>query len=170
MIQLINTNIPRDSNRRIINLLFYERWTFGQDYSDSNLNKSDTGFTLNTYHKSNGLALENKELNAYAYMILDIVNKNSFIKINDVSRIFWNWYHPGSQMEYHKDSHNEKEYSIVYSIHDNDGGTEFKVNDEIKFYKSTESIALLFPSIIYHRGKAPKENLNRFNLNIVGKI
>ena len=39
MIQLINTNIPRDSNRRIINLLFYERWTFGQDYSDSNLNK-----------------------------------------------------------------------------------------------------------------------------------
>ena len=103
-------------------------------------------------------------------MVLDIVNKNSFIKINDVSRIFWNWYHPGSQMEYHKDSHNEKEYSIVYSIHDNDGGTEFKVNDEIKFYKSTESIALLFPSIIYHRGKAPKENLNRFNLNIVGKI
>jgi hypothetical protein len=169
MIQLINTNIPRDSNRRIINLLFYEKWMFGYDYSDSNLNKSDAGFTLNTYHKYE-FALENKELNAYAYMILDIVNKNSFIKINDVSRIFWNWYHPGSQMEYHKDSHKEKEYSIVYNIHDNDGGTEFKVNDEIKFYKSTESIALLFPSIIYHRGKAPKENLNRFSLNIVGKI
>ena len=64
----------------------------------------------------------------------------------------------------------DNKFSIIYNLHDNDGGTEFKINNEIKFYKSEESTALLFPSKIEHRGVSPTKDLNRFSLNILIEI
>jgi hypothetical protein len=85
-------------------------------------------------------------------------------------RVYWNWYAPGALMEFHQDGNKDNYYSIIYNIHNNDGGTEFNINNKIKFFKSVESEALLFPSILYHRGMAPKESLNRFALNIIVQI
>ena len=171
MITEINTGIPTDTNRRIVNNLFTAgSWRYGKDNTEPNINKNDTGFLMVTYMLENqGYFLDNV-LNAYAYMILDIVNQKSIIKIKQVKRIFWNWYNPSSQCTFHKDSDDAKNYSIVYSMFDNDGGTEFKINDKNKFYQSFESKALLFPSIIEHRGKASVKKPNRFNLNIMGEI
>ncbi len=73
-------------------------------------------------------------------------------------------------MKFHRDADGDNEYSTLYNIHDNDGGTEIKINNEVKFYKSIESKALMYPSIIYHRGVAPKKDFNRFSLNILGAI
>ena len=64
----------------------------------------------------------------------------------------------------------DNKFSIIYNLHDNDGGTEFKINNEVKFYKSEESTALLFPSKIEHRGVSPTKDLNRFSLNILIEI
>ncbi len=68
------------------------------------------------------------------------------------------------------DSKLDNKYSILYNLHNNDGGTEFKINDKLKFFKSNESEAILFPSKIEHRGIAPKVNPNRFCLNITLEI
>jgi len=73
-------------------------------------------------------------------------------------------------MEYHIDSNYDNLYSIIYNLHDNDGGTKFKINDKVTFYKANESEALLFPSKLIHKGVAPKKSLNRFSLNIVLEI
>jgi len=172
MIDIINTNIPNNSNRRIIDALFkIQGWIYAKDSVAPNINKPDTGFLLSTYDFFPGkIYCQNDILNTYAYMILDIVNQNSLIKIKEVKRIQWNWYNPYSQTEFHKDFDEERYYSIIYSIHNSDGGTEFKINDKTTFYKSNESKALLFPSILYHRGKAPKDKPNRFSLNIMGEI
>jgi len=99
-----------------------------------------------------------------------MVQKNMSMKFKDIKRIYWNWYHSTSLMEYHIDSNYDNLYSIIYNLHDNDGGTEFKLNDEIIFYKSVESKAIIFPSKISHRGVAPKKDLNRFSLNIITDI
>ena len=73
-------------------------------------------------------------------------------------------------MKFHEDDLQDNKFSIIYNLHDNDGGTEFRLNDEIKFIQSEESKAIVFPSKIEHRGIAPKNNINRFALNMVVEI
>ena len=166
MIQVIDTKIPKNTNKKIINNLFkVSNWTFGYDKNlNTNLNKKDSGFIFNSSN------IENDILNTYANIVFDVIENNTFMKFRKIDRILWNWYHQGSNMKFHEDDFRDNKFSIIYNLHDNDGGTEFKINDEIKFYKSEESKALLFPSKIEHRGIAPKKDLNRFALNLVLEI
>tara|TARA_R100001163_G_C5065472_1_gene203440 strand:- start:2833 stop:3351 length:519 start_codon:yes stop_codon:yes gene_type:complete len=172
MIQEIETGIPSDTNKRIIEVLFkLAAWQNAIEYKGPSLNRPDAGFILSTFNTApNSSYCPNDVLNTYAYTVFDMVNKNTFTKFKQVNRIYWNWYHPGSEMKFHRDADGDNEYSILYNIHDNDGGTEIKINNEVKFYKSIESKALVYPSIIYHRGVAPKKDFNRFSLNILGAI
>jgi len=171
MIQEIDTKISEKTNKRIINELYsISNWQFGSDIIlNKNICKKDSGFSVTTLNSINNININNI-LNTYAFCILDMIQENTFIKFKNVVRIFWNWYHQGSLMEYHRDSSEDNIYSIVYNLHNNDGGTEFKIDEKIKFYNSISSQALLFPSKIYHRGMPPKKDLNRFSLNIMVQI
>ena len=171
MITKINTEISKNTNKRIIETLYQiETWRFGVDNTLSkNVNKIDSGFMLVTYDVNYNY-YGNDILNTYAQVIYDMVEEKTFMKFKKIDRVFWNWYHPGSIMEFHQDIKHDNKFSIIYNLHDNDGGTEIKVNDTNNFYKSIESEALLFPSKLYHRGIAPKENQNRFSLNIMLEI
>ncbi len=172
VIKKININIPTKTNKRIINLLSkIDGWSFGYDNNSNqvNVNKADAGFTLKTYNNSFKY-IDNSGLNCFAYLISDIVEKNTFFKFKLINRIHWNWYHPGSNMEFHSDESLHNFFSIVYNLHTNDGGTEFNINDKNTFYSSNESEALFFPSKIQHKGIAPTKNFNRFSLNIVVEI
>ena len=166
MIKEININIPSSTNKNIINNLYYSKnWYFGWDENSSqNVNKKDSGFILDT------LTFNNDILNTYANVIFNIVEKDTFMKFKKIQRIYWNWYHPGSITEFHYDSPNDNKFSIIYNLHNNDGGTEFMNNDKVEFIQAKESTAILFPSKIKHRGIAPKENINRFALNMVLEI
>tara|TARA_R100000664_G_C2680882_1_gene88941 strand:- start:123 stop:629 length:507 start_codon:yes stop_codon:yes gene_type:complete len=168
MITKINTNIPSNTNKKIIEKLYgAQNWRFGSDnILTKNPNKKDSGFILSPTIPFVGDDI----LNTYALIIFDIVEKNTFMKFKKIDRLFWNWYHPGSVMEFHQDMKEDNKFSIIYNLHDNDGGTEIKINEKNNFYKSIESEALLFPSKLYHRGIAPKENLHRFSLSIVLEI
>tara|TARA_Y100000361_G_C10980664_1_gene248886 strand:- start:41 stop:541 length:501 start_codon:yes stop_codon:yes gene_type:complete len=166
MITKINTDIPTSVNKDIINNLYRATdWFFGSDkILNININNKDAGFTLNTTMNNHDI------LNTYAKVIYTMVEKDTFMKFKKIDRIYWNWYHPGSDMKFHEDDLQDNKFSIIYNLHDNDGGTEFKINNEVKFYKSEESTALLFPSKIEHRGVSPTKDLNRFSLNILIEI
>ena len=163
MIKKIDTGIPTGINKDIINNLYRAtNWFFGADKDlNININKEDEGFTLNTTKYDYDI------LNTYAKVIYTLVEKDSFMKFREIIRVYWNWYHPGSDMTFHQDDIRDNYFSIIYNLHDNDGGTEFRMNDDVKFFKSEESSALLFPSKIEHRGVSPTKNLNRFSLNIL---
>jgi hypothetical protein len=88
-------------------------------------------------------------------------------KKGTIARIYWTWYPQNSQTFFHKDNLQHNCFSILYNIHSNDGGTEFIVDNKTLFYKSNESEAILFPSLIEHRGVSPKKNKQRFRLNII---
>lgn len=171
MITKINTGILRNTNTKILeSLCCIKGWYFGFDMNNHmNKDKQDAGFLVVTFNE-NGRYHNDDILNTYAETIFDTVQQNTFMKFKKINRIYWNWYHPGSVMQFHMDNKEDNKFSIIYNLHDNDGGTEFKINDEIKFYKSIESEALLFPSKLYHKGIAPKVNPNRFSLNIVLEI
>mgnify|MGYP003149932066 FL=1 len=159
MITKIDTNIPKSTNKKIINILYKTQgWKFGVDKIDrNNINKPDCGFILTTMPvESNTIVTES--LNTYAGIIIDLIQDKNFLKFKETKRIFWNWYNQNSIMEFHEDNAQDNAFSIVYNLHDNDGGTEFKVNDNVEFYESVESQALLFPSKLYHRGMSPKKN------------
>jgi len=170
MITKINTNIPNKTNIRIIEILSCAGgWTFGVDNKKFNLlSHKDSGFMLNTYKEDQINAHD--ILNCLANLIYDVVESKCFFTFKKICRVYWNWYHPGSLMQFHDDSKLDNKYSILYNLHNNDGGTEFKINDKLKFFKSNESEAILFPSKIEHRGIAPKVNPNRFCLNITLEI
>jgi hypothetical protein len=103
-------------------------------------------------------------------VIFDLINKKSILKFTEITRVYWNWYNSNSQTCFHPDSFEDNQYSIIYNLHNSDGGTEFKIEDKTIFYPSIESEALIFPSKIYHRGIAAKKNINRFALNILTQI
>ena len=168
MITKIDTNFPTETNKRMIDLLYnVSGWffTFDKGTGKKDINKPDAGLLFNCYNNENSY-LNNDCLYTYATVIMDIVNNNSPLKFRKLKRIYWNWYNQNSKTQFHTDFVEDNCYSVLYNLHSNDGGTEFKVNDKIDFYKSVESEALLFPSKIYHRGIAPKKSLNRFALNI----
>jgi len=171
MIKEINLDFLKESNKRIINNLYQlKNWGFGSDiYNPRNVNRKDGGFNIMTYSVESDY-FNNDILNTYVEIISDVVNKQSLLQFKRIYRVVWNWYHQGSITEFHTDSPKDNMFSILYNLHDNDGGTEFKINDEKKFYKSIDSQALLFPSKLYHRGVSPKTNENRFSLNIVIEI
>ena len=172
MVEQINTGLTKNTNNRIIEALYLaEHWKHGSDNTihAKDLNKRDAGFILSTYD-INFNHVKNDILNTYAQVIFDLVEKNTYMKFKKIDRICFNWYHTGSMMEFHQDIDADNKFSIIYNLHDNDGGTEFKVNDKIKFYQSKGSEALLFPSKIEHRGMAPKTNLNRFCMNMILEI
>ena len=171
MITKINTDISIQTNKRIISYLFaINNWSFSSDnIQDTAINKKDSGFILNTFVASDNYS-NNDILNTYAQVIFDMVEKNTFMKFKKLERVCWNWYHPGSITEFHVDENKDNKFSIIYNLHDNDGGTNFKINKKITFHQSKESVALLFPSKVLHRGVAPKENFNRFCLNMIVEI
>ena len=157
MIKKINTNTPTKTNKRIISLLSeIYGWGFGYDNNSNQINvdKPDAGFTLKTYNNSFKY-IDNDGLNCFAYFISDIVEKNIFFKFKSINRIHWNWYNPGSKMEFHSDESLDKFFSIVYNLHTNDGGTNFKDYETIS---SKESQAIVFKSEKLHKGIAPKKN------------
>jgi len=171
MITKIDTGIPINTNNRILdNLYAAKNWYFGFDENNfMNKDQKDAGFLIVTY-KENQDYYNNDILNTYAQFIFDVVNNKSLIKFKKITRIYWNWYHPGSVMQFHMDNKEDNAFSIIYNLHNNDGGTEFKINNKIDFYKSIASEAIVFPSKLYHRGIAPKLKPNRFCLNIMLEI
>tara|TARA_R100000951_G_scaffold10168_1_gene8732 strand:+ start:1591 stop:2106 length:516 start_codon:yes stop_codon:yes gene_type:complete len=171
VITKIDTGIPKRTNKRIIDELYsLKTWFFGLDINIKNIiNKQDQGFSSITMSNEQTFVV-NDILNIFGYLVFDIVEKNSSMKFKKINRIYWNWYHSNSVMQYHYDDVRDNYFSILYNLHDNDGGTEFKINDKVTFYKANESEALLFPSKLIHKGVAPKKSLNRFSLNIVLEI
>ena len=167
MIKQFNIDIPPKTNKDIINLLHKDRnWYFGSDGSSltTNINKTDAGFMLDSNNPINPV------LNTYAKVICNMVEKHSFMKFKIIDRIYWNWYHSNSNTFLHEDSLSDNAFSIIYNLHTNDGGTEFKINEKTEFYQSQESMALLFPSKIYHKGISAKNYPSRFALNVVVQI
>jgi hypothetical protein len=173
IIQIIDTNLPNETNKKIIDLLFLNnQWSFAKDDNDNslNLNIDDRGLSCVTYTKDNN-NFNHNILNIYAGIISDILHsKTNLIKFKNIYRFFWNWYNKNSISHFHQDSKMHNMFSIVYNLHDNDGGTEIKINDKINFYKSNSSQAIVFPSKLWHKGIAPKENKQRFSLNIMVEI
>ena len=173
MITKINTNIPKQTNQRILDELFnLQGWSFATDDSFKiKLNTLDSGFSFQSYNSQNQNIKSHEVLNVYAGFIFDMIREKSLIKFKEIDRFYWNWYHPNSKgTKFHIDDPRDNRYSIIYNLHTNDGGTEFKINDQIKFEKSLESEAIVFPSKILHTGVAPTKDLHRFSLNIVTKI
>jgi hypothetical protein len=76
MIQIINTEISKNTNRKIIDNLFkVSNWGFGADkILNTNINIKDSGFHFNS------LNFKHDILNTYADIIFDLVENNTFMK------------------------------------------------------------------------------------------
>ena len=171
MIEKINTRFPKALNKTILNILYNDNnWKFAVDLNlNTDTTKNDGGFTLCTY-LDNAPYKDNLRLNCYAEVIFGLIKEQAPINLKKIKRIFWNWYHSNSSTQIHKDSQENNHYSIIYNIFDNDGGTEFFINDKRHFFKSVESQAILFPSNIDHRGVQPNKHKNIFCLSMVAEI
>lgn len=161
----ISSGVLQPENTALINqilgLSFWRKATDDEDYLDPII-KKDAGFLLESTNLNRDL-----QINKFVPKIISLVNMTVKGSLNRVERVYWNWYSNNSETTFHQDSHLQNKYSIIYNLHSNDGGTEFKINDEIYFVKSVESQILFFKSNIWHRGIAPKKQKNRYALNIL---
>ena len=170
MINKVDTGIPTLTNNRVIEKLYQSTsWGFASDDGSRSVDKIDRGFLMSSYSDGDP-NFQIEVLNIYANIILDAVCDKSFFQYRILRRFFWNWYHSNCETDFHQDNVADNQISIIYNLHENDGGTEFKIGDKIEFFKSEPSQALIFPSKIFHRGIAPKEKCNRFCLNILTEI
>lgn len=182
MIERIEKILPTSANNKIIETLINSNWMLAYD-NPKNIKerinhylsegKEDLGFYKLTYCTFKNI--EEKDiisqiLNAYADMVFYIINDKLNNKLKKPLRFGWNYYNQSSNGTWHTDQNLDKYISFVYSLNTCDGGTEIKINNESKFYKSIGGDALMFPSNVLHRGTKPKRNRSRFNLNIVCEI
>jgi len=173
MINTIDNLLPHEINLKIINhLLNTPNWSFPSDdfeekkHQLNNMlykNKKNAGFMLMTFDSTRDINL-NTPLNIYAEIIFYKIQQLYNNKIKNIIRFYWNYYDNSASMIFHQDMVEKGYVSIVYNMHDNDGGTEFK---DDKFIKSKEGQAILFESNLFHRGVAPKKTNHRFSLNIL---
>jgi len=173
-VKLIDNILPKEINNNILGQLFNSRnWGIAYDKPDFIErmildNQPNEGFNILSYDNVKNIKL-NTPLNIYADTILYKVKEILEIDFLEPSRYYWNYYDNSATTHFHTDE--SKDYiTILYNLHNNDGGTEIKINNKTKFYKSIESQALIFPSHFHHRGIVPKENKHRLNLNIIARI
>ena len=174
MVETYDNILPKSINKlSLAELCNSCRWRLAFDkgprdiYVDMLLNKveKDFGWNMRSYHLTEHYD-ENVKLNTLAETIFHSVLEKSKKFINPIPvRFNWNYYNRCSTGNFHTDSDDTNFYSILYSIHDTDGG--IKVKDD--FYKDIEGEAKLFPSYIEHKGVGPTNSVLRFNLNIVFK-
>ena len=182
MIEKIKLPVPKQINLDIIEHLGHQsHWNFcfDLDRKDSPpfseiINSgpvNDSGFSNITYSFNNYMKGTKPDdyLNNFGNWIYHFCReKSKKYKIVRLERLYWNLYSRTSECTFHIDvSSTEKNYaSIVYNLHDNDGGTEIK---NYGFYQSQEREAIIFPSNILHKGVGPTNNKWRLSLNIVVK-
>jgi hypothetical protein len=174
MIKTMNQVLPKEINNDIIKLLLKQRnWGFAFDNGGIDKfikdviieNTSNRGFNIITYDDVLNIKL-NSALNIYADIVFCRVKE--FLKINfkRPSRYFWNYYDSSSTAFEHIDSEDKNKISIIYNLHDNDGGT--MINN--RFYESKGGQAIIFSSNIIHKGIMSENKKHRFNLNIIGVV
>ena len=175
MIEIINTSIPHKTNNRIIeHLTLNTKWMFAYDREEKHLivdnltkaNDNDSGFIFKSFSAEHKYTADGF-LNMFALLVKDICTEQSKRKIGEIIRIYWNMYVPSSKMKYHFDMPKGNNcVSIIYNLHSNDGGTDFKNN---KIVKSKEGQAIVFNSDSLHKGISSKIIPVRYALNIVCK-
>lgn len=134
---------------------------------------SDNGLLYRSFDiKNNEPVFENPHLNIFAFQILYKVTEQLNIRNWETVRYLWNYYHKSSSSYMHVDDDtypdhdNYDYYSIIYYLNTCDGGTTVGKN----FYPSIEGNCILFPSGIEHCGHAPKNDKQRFVLNIMFRV
>jgi hypothetical protein len=174
MVEIIKDILPTFINKKIIYLLLDScNWRIAKDeinheqlledllYGEG----KDYGNSLQSYDELHKINLQSP-LNLYAEIVFEIVKKRTKHKFTTPHRFYWNYYNNSSNTELHRDRNENNYVSLVYNLHDNDGGTE--INGV--FYKSNGGEAILFPSNCLHKGLPPVKTKGRFNLNIIANI
>jgi hypothetical protein len=177
IIETLENILSKDFNGNVLNeLKSINSWRISPDesiYDDIKLsnNYSDSGMILHSYNTEYNIPRDDRDslkhsfLNVSASHIFNSVLNNSEFAFNNIKvhRYLWNYYNRASDGVSHVDSKSDNTYSIIYYLHDNDGGTF--IGDT--FYKSISNNAIIFKSNINHRGCGPKNDKNRFLLNIL---
>ena len=170
MVKIINTNLPKEFNEKIIiELSGSHLWRIATDEKKGAINivkkgVSDSGFSFTTY-RENEISNTGGFWNSLAEIIFHMVNSKLKMTNSKIIRTMYNFYTPSAKCDLHIDMESEKAFSILYNFHDNDGGTFFE--KENKIYLSKESQALVFKSNLKHKGMAPKKYAGRLNLNMI---
>jgi len=178
MIETISRCLPYETNKRILHLLINDaKWFIAGDHNKPPIEKytslekgKDSGFSYITYDYYNNIDLPTN-LNIYANTIYDFIKANTKIyKIGRPIRYLWNYYKKGSDGDWHIDNGKDpqgKYFTFIYSLNHCDGGTSVKTSKVEKYYRSSPSEAICFPSNTLHKGHGPKRYLGRFNLTIM---
>ena len=134
-IELIDISFPKQLNKTLISYLISNTaWRFATDLNQDELirdnitkkNGFDYGFFIRTYDVKEQ-HYRDDFLNNIAQTIKNMIDEKSNFNIGLIQRIYWNMYVNSSVMEYHRDQQADNNcISIVYNLHTNDGGTNFK--------------------------------------------
>ena len=178
-IEIIKLPIPHLQNDIVMNYLQKNgQWNFVFD-RERNISpkmlevvspseKSDAGLATISYSKGLEGTTKDNYLNFFGDLIFfHCKEKSQKYHFDQVSRYYWNLYSRSSKCLFHTDEHHVNRFiSIVYNLHSNDGGTQFKTGTVL----ANESEAVIFPSHLLHKGLAPKKNKWRLSLNIVATL
>jgi hypothetical protein len=98
----------------------------------------------------------------YIIPILDKLNSKAVIEVR--SNLTPSVFFKDKHSDFHIDNNFNCKTAILY-LNNCDGGTEFKINNEIKFIKSEENKIVIFDSNIEHRGVTSNNADFRYIIN-----
>ncbi len=125
---------------------------------------SDNDGTLGYFSHSffNRYGVNCKHYDQFIVPILEKLNAHAIIQVR--ANLSPSCFYKGIKSEFHTDSKHPSKTAIFY-LNTCDGGTELKINNEIKFVKAEENKMLIFDTNTQHRGTPSTDVDFRYIIN-----
>ena len=159
-LRIINNFLDKDFFERLKTLIIKSEFSWFKRETMVAGSTNNLGYFTHSFHNNHRVTSER-----YYEYILPILNKlNSKATITARANLTPSVFYKENSCAFHTDQKFNCKTAILY-LNTCDGGTEFKIEDKIKFVKSEENKIVIFDTNIEHRGTKSNDADFRYLIN-----
>jgi len=159
-VEIIKNFLDKDFFQQLKKLIIESEFSWFKRETMVTGTKNNLGFFTHSFYNNNRINCD-----TYYKYIIPILNKlNSKAVIEVRANLTPSVFYKEKKCDFHTDNSFNSNTAILY-LNTCDGGTEFKIDNEIKFIKSEENKIVIFSSDIKHRGTTSKNADFRYLIN-----
>ena len=160
--ETIKNFLPEDKFKRIQKIITSDYFPWyqknGDEYSKSEI---EEGFLSHSFFSFN--KVDSVYSDQFMGDIYQILKPKALIQVR--ANLFFSSFFNNKKAKWHMD-YKYNNYTAIFYINTTEGGTEFKINNKIKFIKAEENKIVIFNSNTLHRPFLSPTREKRYIINI----
>ena len=160
-IKCIPNFLEEQSFKKLQNLIIKSDFAWFKRSNMVGTSNTDMGYFTHSFYNEN--QINSNYYYEYIKPLLTLLDCKAVIQIR--ANLFpSSFYGKPGKSAFHVDYEYTSKTAIIY-LNTCNGGTEFKINDEVKFIKAEENKVVIFDSDVQHRGTTSTDTDFRYILN-----